>query len=854
MAVKNLLVRAGADFSALKKETDKAQKTLSNFQKSTSSTMKALGATLATLSIGSIVKDAVKSAMTVEASIQQISRIMGTNSNEFLKWANTQAIAYNMSKSEALKYGAVYGNLISGFAKDTGQTLSYTEDLLKASAIVASATGRTMEDVMDRIRSGLLGNTEAIEDLGINVNVAMIESTNAFKKFANGKSWQQLNFQTQQQIRLMAILEQSSKKYGDALNQNTNSSQQQFIAQLKNAQLYLGQAFLPIYQVILPALTSFASSLANVMNIFAQFTQALFGKGQQQQQIKATQQQANAVNSVGDAYKEAGQKAKGALAGFDEINSLSDNSGGGADDTASAATASQASTSSEGSTDQISSNIQAMADKFKTNFQPIIDAFNNLQTAATPVINTVGTALKWFYDNVLVPFGTWVMNAAIPAFFNLIAGALTVLNPLLQSFQPLAGWLWTNFLQPIASWTGDAFIAALNGVGSALKAIGDWMSNNKPIVEGITTAVVAFIAAWSLVELMAFIQLSGGIVGAFNAIKAAIVSCTIAKLADKAETIALTLLYAKDFVVSLASGTAALVKNAAAWAASTVAKGLNTASTWLAVAGQIALTVATTAWNVICGIGTALTTAFGIALNILCSPITLVILAIAALVAGVILLITHWDDVKRVAGEVWDKIVEIWGKVSSWFDENVIQPVASAFTTVWNGIKSGFTTAFDFIATGIKNYINGYISVVEGFVNGFIKGINFIINAINRIKIDVPEWLQEITGMKTFGFNIGTVSEIALPRLAQGGITNGEMAAIVGDNPGGHEVISPLSTLMDMLQSAVGTAFMAAMQFNNNGKEGDIILNLDGTEIGRIINPYLERESSRRGNVAIKTT
>ena len=68
--------------------------------------------------------------------------------------------------------------------------------LLKASSVIASATGRTMEDVMDRIRSGLLGNTEAIEDLGVNVNVALLESTDAFKKFAGDKSWNQLDFQT----------------------------------------------------------------------------------------------------------------------------------------------------------------------------------------------------------------------------------------------------------------------------------------------------------------------------------------------------------------------------------------------------------------------------------------------------------------------------------------------------------------------------------------------------------------------------------------------------------------------------------------------------------------------------------
>src|SRR5690606_14321425 len=123
------------------------------------------------------------------------------------------------------------------------QTAQYTQDLLQASAVVASYTGRTMEDVLDRIRSGLLGNTEAIEDLGINVNVAMIEATDAFRRFAGDRSWNQLDFRTQQTIRYFAILEQAAQKYGTEIAQNTTTRQAMFTAQLKEVQLALGQAF-----------------------------------------------------------------------------------------------------------------------------------------------------------------------------------------------------------------------------------------------------------------------------------------------------------------------------------------------------------------------------------------------------------------------------------------------------------------------------------------------------------------------------------------------------------------------------------------------------------------------------------
>ena len=258
--------------------------------------------------MGQYVKESTQMSMKVESAIQQIKRTMGESSNQFLKWANDGALAFNMSKSDALNFGAIYSNLVSTFAKDSNQAMSYTTDLLKASSIIASGTGRTMEDVMERIRSGLLGNTEAIEDLGINVNVAMLESTDAFKRFANGKSWDQLSFQTQQQIRLFGILEQTSSKFGGEVFNNTNSSLQQLVAVLKDVALNIGNAFLPIVNWIIPVLTNFAMSLRNVTSYVATFMQVLFGFTPSTK--KGIGGATGQVNALGGATDNAGKKAK----------------------------------------------------------------------------------------------------------------------------------------------------------------------------------------------------------------------------------------------------------------------------------------------------------------------------------------------------------------------------------------------------------------------------------------------------------------------------------------------------------------------------------------------------------------
>lgn len=262
-------------------------------------------------------------ALEVTASINQIKRQMGESSQTFLKWVNDNANAMNMGVGEATKYGAVYSNLFSGFIKDSNKLSAYTAKMLQTSAVVAEGSGRSITDVMERIRSGLLGNTEAIEDLGINVNVAMIQSTEAFKRFANGQSWDQLDYQTQQQIRLMAILEQATAKYGTTLSQSVNGRISLFKSLLKDAALNVGNAFLPIINAIMPVLNSFAMVLKNVTAKLAEFIALMFNK-------KATVKDgvAGAVGNMNGALQDASSGA-GDLA--DAMGDADDASGGLAD-------------------------------------------------------------------------------------------------------------------------------------------------------------------------------------------------------------------------------------------------------------------------------------------------------------------------------------------------------------------------------------------------------------------------------------------------------------------------------------------------------------------------------------------
>lgn len=362
MTLEELKVIIDAEIAPFKKKMQEAaeqtRKATSAVQKQTSSIKNAfskLAAFAGFAVLGKKLLDlgmySTQMALEVSAAMNQIKRQMGESSQTFLKWVNDNANAMNMSIGEATKYAGVYSNLFSTFIKDSNKLSAYTGKMLQTSAVVAEGTGRTMTDVMERIRSGLLGNTEAIEDLGIQVGVSMIQSTNAFKKFSDGKSWDQLDFLTQQQIRLMAILEQATQKYGDTLASTVNGRVNLFKSLLKDAALNIGNSFLPILNAIMPVLNSLAMALKNVTAKLAEFVGLMFNKkatvkdgaiGSANQGMKDLAGGAGDVaDALGDADDASGglsdnlddtaKSAKKAvkellgLAGFDEINSLKKN-------------------------------------------------------------------------------------------------------------------------------------------------------------------------------------------------------------------------------------------------------------------------------------------------------------------------------------------------------------------------------------------------------------------------------------------------------------------------------------------------------------------------------------------------
>ena len=120
------------------------------------------------------------------------------------------------------------------------------------------------------------------------------------------------------------------------------------------------------------------------------------------------------------------------------------------------------------------------------------------------------------------------------------------------------------------------------------------------------------------------------------------------------------------------------------------------------------------------------------------------------------------------------------------------------------GLGKGLSEIWDNIWGIIKGVINTIIGGINGMVSAVENAINFIIDAINSLSWDIPDWVP-LVGGETFGFDIPHVSFWKIPELAEGAVIppNNPFLAVLGDQSSGTNIEAPLDTIKQALQEAM---------------------------------------------------
>lgn len=92
-----------------------------------------------------------------------------------------------------------------------------------------------------------------------------------------------------------------------------------------------------------------------------------------------------------------------------------------------------------------------------------------------------------------------------------------------------------------------------------------------------------------------------------------------------------------------------------------------------------------------------------------------IVLGIAAAIAAGVLIWQNWDTIKQYAGQLWEKVKDVFGRIGSWISEK-FNGVKDAASGLWTSIKETFG--------GIKDSIVGAFEGAKEKVSGFFSWLD----------------------------------------------------------------------------------------------------------------------------------
>jgi hypothetical protein len=222
-----------------------------------------------------------------------------------------------------------------------------------------------------------------------------------------------------------------------------------------------------------------------------------------------------------------------------------------------------------------------------------------------------------------------------------------------------------------------------------------------------------------------------------------------------------------------------------------------------------------------------------------------------------------WEGLKQTWNAIINSIKDAWDMFITWLQSKspmlaaIFQTYGNFISGLFNSIKQWLSGIIEFISgvftgdwtkawEGVKDIFkgiwNGIITAVEYAINFIINGINLLISALNTIHFEVPDWVPLIGG-RSFGISIPLVSNVALPRLAQGAVIppNREFMAVLGDQKSGTNIETPLATMVQAFKQAMNeTGSMG-------GRSITVVMQVDKREFARAVYQANNDETQRVG-------
>lgn len=515
--VKNLMVRAGADFSAITQQANKASKSMKGMQssvsrscnlmtKAASGMKKVLGAIGVGLSAAAIVSFGKEAATAYDTQVQGEMKLATVMRNTMgASNAEIQSIMDLVAAQQEL-----------GIVSDSAQ-LAGAQEL--ATYVKQKTTLETLIPVM---------NDMAVQQYGYNVtaqetaNIAMM-----LGKVMNGqvsglsrlgysfddaqKAVLKYGTETERAAMLAKVVGESVNGMNAALASTPTGRMQQLKSTMGDIKGQFGQAVRTIGTVFLPVLNAVAKVLAWIATMANKVAQAVAnvfggtvaGKEWQWSGVSAgISETADAVDDLTDAQygsASAAEKQKEALqtASFDTLNILkatdtAGSGGGGGGGYGGGGAGSSPINETETAAEEAGGTIgwlQEKLEKLKTKWEEFKSGLDldrlkatwgDLKEAVKGFCSAISEILKPLWDNILKPLATWIINTALPGILKVLAETINFISKAIGTLKDVIGKVKEAI---------KAFGESLSNFGQRIKgAFGEAKETVKADLQNISTS------------------------------------------------------------------------------------------------------------------------------------------------------------------------------------------------------------------------------------------------------------------------------------------------------------------------------------------------------------------------------
>ena len=632
-----------------------------------------------------------------------------------------------------------------------------------------------------------------------------------------------------------------------------NAGAKQLSANIEYMKNSLGSALAPAITYITNLVYNMMKAIQSV--IYALFRVNIFAKAS-----------ASSYASMAGSAKKAKEESKQLAGVHDEINNVQSND--------SSDSGSGGSSSPSFDLSGIENQMSPLAQKLYDFFKPLVDSWNKYGPALVEQIKTTAGQVTTLISAVWGSFEKIITNGTVYTSLELI---LAIIGNIAEAFAN--AWNYNGNRDAIVQNLANAFNNLLTAINNVVQSEGfqNWLNNCsdkfrviseklseidwQPLVDALSNigqniGTLALDILSGLVDIFKWLAENPGVAEIILAIAIAIgtVSTIISILvpiltAFTAISTALhiSLLPLIVIILSIIAVIALIVVAIMNW--DSIIRALKVTWDWIK---QKAIEI----WNAIAdffknlwqGICDTVKSVWNVIKEFLSNLWNGILNIVKTVFNAVATFFSNiWNGIKNVVSTVWNAITGTISNVINGIKNtisNVLNTIKNIWNNIWTGLKTTVTNIFNGIWNTIKNIINSILGGIEGMANGVVNGINTVVKALNKLKFDIPDWIPGLGG-KTFGFNIGMIPRVSIPRLAKGGVLTEATTVLAGEYSGAKtnpEIITPQNIMRDTFEDVLSN-----YSGNNDDRPIYLTVNVGNKKLGQILLEDLRDRTRRTG-------